>query len=509
MFRLHLLSVLVLSLSAQTSAQPSQLTPEERALVQAATPFLLRVTEGDSSDVTCSAGTGACGFLVTHTGSHQAITVSGLRSSTTYRVHPQNTCSVGDTDIPGFPYGFPKAYTTDASGVVTIPVETTADCLVIVGENIVNVASGANLQTAINTAIAGDTLLLAEGATFTGEFFLRAGTSNWVTIRGAGTGANITGNNNPGAIRTDLRAKYWYLENLDVRGLYTGTLIGLGSSNNDQDTMEKVPGWIVVDHVRVRGDAKLGGRTGITLHTSHTKIINSAITDQKGTHHSETKAIAGGNGPGPYYIADNLIQGAGINILFGGIDPPIIGLVPENIIITRNTISKPIEWHALGYNVKNLFELKNARFVRVTYNDFDGCWANPGNSNRGHCIWLKSVDQNVGGTYDCTLCEVRDVYIGYNKFTRIAGGPQVTRDGGEGTTPLPMRRVTFEHNLFEIDTSEFTNGPSVPVGGLATAGYNSVTKRLNADSKYKGVGVNCNGCDPGWDGTGGRPKEQP
>jgi hypothetical protein len=74
------------------------------------------------------------------------------------------------------------------------------------------------------------------------------------------------------------------------------------------------------------------------------------------------------------------------------------------------------------------------------------------------------VDQVVSGTYDCTLCEVRSVYVGYNRFTRVAGGPQIT-SVGEGVS-IPMSDVTFEQNFFSIDTTEFTGGPTQISSGV-------------------------------------------
>src|SRR4051812_44582867 len=58
----------------------------------------------------------------------------------------------------------------------------------------VSIPAGTDLQAALNTAQPGDVLMLAAGATFTGNFILpvKAGT-NVITIRSAGAAADLPG----------------------------------------------------------------------------------------------------------------------------------------------------------------------------------------------------------------------------------------------------------------------------------------------------------------------------
>jgi hypothetical protein len=131
-----------------------------------------------------------------------------------------------------------------------------------------------------------------------------------------------------------------------------------------------------------------------------------------------------------------------------------VGNVPTNITITRNTISKPLSWETEGWQVKNLIEMKNAIDVSITYNDFDGNWASTAGP-RGDFAWFKSTDQNVGGTYECTLCEVRDIYFGYNVVTNVAGGFNIHR-AAEGS-PVPTTNIVIEQNFIDINPGAFVN----------------------------------------------------
>jgi hypothetical protein len=470
MMRFSLWVVLLLSLSVQPSAQAYTITieaPSADALLtmleDLADQMRLRRRptpppvdpDPPGSDVNCSASAGACIFTVP--GPQTTSRVVQLHASLANQpviVKPDKFCDVGDTDIPGFPYGFPKKYTATAGAQVTVPIVALENCTIIAGETIVNVAGGGNLQTAIDNATPGTTVLLAQGATFTGQFTLRAGRTGWTTIRGAGTGANIVATGPDGAFPTEQTARYYYLDNLTVtQSQLSWDHIRLGTTNNSQNTLASVPEYFVMDRMKLHGNPATGGRRGASIQTGYTKFTNSEIKHIFGAG-IETHGIHFGNGPGPYFIADNLIEAAAINILAGGLDPPIIGMVPENIIVTRNTIRKDPVWQLdAGITVKNLIEWKTARHVVVSYNDFENMWASAA-APRGLSSWNKSVDQVVSGTYDCTLCEVRDVLYTHNRWLKVGGGPQVT-SVGEGT-PIPMSNIRFVHNFFEIDATLWT-----------------------------------------------------
>ncbi len=143
--------------------------------------------------------------------------------------------------------------------------------------------------------------------------------------------------------------------------------------------MESLPSELVLDRILIRGDAAKGQKRAIALNSGSTTIRNSYIADIK-AFGQESQAIAGWNGTGPYTIENNYLEAAGVNILFGGADPAIPDLVPSDIIIRRNHITKNVEWRGSTWTVKNLLELKNARRVLIEGNRLENCWtaAQPG-----------------------------------------------------------------------------------------------------------------------------------
>jgi hypothetical protein len=230
----------------------------------------------------------------------------------------------------------------------------------------------ASLQAAIDAAAPGDTILLRAGETFVGPFVLRrkASSSQWITIRSDAAdsqlpadGVRLVPSGKPGAntsrsllprligrggalkttpvVRTESGAARYLLRFLEVDGaanLGYETLIALGD-----DTTSLPASDIVIDRVYAHGDFHKGMKRGISLNSARTDILNSYISDIKSVG-SDSQAIAGYNGPGPFRIVNNYIEGAAENILFGGSDPAVTDLVPSNIEIRRNHLFKPLAW---------------------------------------------------------------------------------------------------------------------------------------------------------------------
>src|SRR5919206_261134 len=121
-------------------------------------------------------------------------------------------------------------------------------------------------------------------------------------------------------------------------------------------------------------ELKTGGQT------IRAAVVDSYISDFKEVG-ADSQAIGGWNGPGPLKIANNYLEAAGENIMFGGADPKIADLVPSDIEIVRNDLAKPLRWRkgdpsfeGVEWTVKNLFELKNARRVLVNGNLLEYNW---------------------------------------------------------------------------------------------------------------------------------------
>jgi hypothetical protein len=331
------------------------------------------------------------------------------------------------------------------------------------------VPAGGNLQQALNTAQPGDTIVLEAGATYIGNFVLPAklgGSSAFITIRSSASDDALPGPNSritpahapllpkiksPNvmpALATAPRAHHYRLMFLEFQaeGRGEGGIITLGEGGSGQTTLQAVPSDLVMDRVYVHGDPAFGQKFGISVNSASTTVINSHVSDIK-RQGQDAQAIVGTNGPGPFTIANNYLEASGENIMFGGADPGIPNLVPSDITITRNHMSKPVAWRSERWTVKNLFELKNARRVAVSDNLLEYNW--PGGQS-GFAI-LFTVRNQDGR---CPWCQVEQVVFERNVVRHVAAGISIL--GRDNNYPSQQTRdIVVRHNVFEIDNREW------------------------------------------------------
>jgi hypothetical protein len=326
-----------------------------------------------------------------------------------------------------------------SSTPVYLKVGLAAACIAMLTSSVqavtINVHAGDDLQAVLNAAQPGDVVLLDAGARFVGNFVLpvKAG-STYITIRSAAAdnllppaGRRITpsyaallpkivSDNAAPALRAAAGAHHWRLQFLEFPAtqLGAGEIVRLGEGASPQTSLSQVPYAIEVDRVYVHGDAVYGQKRGIALNSGTTTISNSYIAGIKSMG-QDSQAIGGWNGPGPYTIENNYLEAAGENFLLGGSDPAIPGLVTQNVTFRYNHLFKPMAWRAEGWQVKNLFELKNGRHVVVEYNVFENNWDN---AQPGYAILFTPRNQDGG----CPWCVVEDVTFQYNIVRNTPSG---------------------------------------------------------------------------------------
>lgn len=331
----------------------------------------------------------------------------------------------------------------------------------------INLSAGGNLQTAINTAQPGDVIVLQAGATFTGNFTLpKKATNGWITIRTSGvlppegtrvtpakaaTLARVMSPNSDAAFRTvpGVGVGFYRLTGLEITHSPTNRpdgyyrLILFGDGYGAETSFSQVPHDLVIDRSYVHGYAGIRLRTCVELNSARTAIIDSYIAECHGRN-EESYAIKGWNGPGPFKIVNNFLSGAGLNILFGGADPRITGLVPSDIEIRRNHLYKNPAWHGV-WSMKNIMTSKNAQRVLFEGNVFDGSWYDVA-GQPGYAMILKSSNEEGR----CTWCVTQDITLRYNKFMHSGAGVTVAADppGGAGRA-IPARRITIYQNVFD------------------------------------------------------------
>jgi hypothetical protein len=323
------------------------------------------------------------------------------------------------------------------------------------GQTLVAVNAGDNLQQALDQAQPGQTLQLQAGATFTGNFVLprKTGTA-YITVRTSSPDSSLPGlqgriglahepllptvrsTNGMPALRTAAGAHHWRIVGVRFTAGGNTDVIALGDGTNADRT--QVPTDIILDRVIVRG-VDTGVKRGVQLNSANTFVRNSYIGGIR-ISGQETHAIAGWNGPGPFVIENNYLEAAGIGILFGGATAAIGQLVPSDIVIRRNHITRPVSWRTGGWLVKNLLELKNARNVQIDGNLLEHNWAG-GQSGFAVVFTVRANGPNAPWT---TIEHVRFE----NNVVRHAGGG-VNILGYDDTAPSQQARdIVIRNNLF-------------------------------------------------------------
>ena len=372
---------------------------------------------------------------------------------------------------PTSPEPPPPATTTDTS-VVTAPLDPVPSSgpvelprvnldtrYVPPTGNTIVVPAGGSLQGAINAAQRGDVIELAAGATFTGNYTLPAKSgTGWITITTAtalppegtrvtpASAASFAKLRSPNAMPTIATASsgdasYYRLMGLDIGSSASMTYSLVQLSSSGITSVDQMPQWIILDRVYVHGTATQDIQRCVLLNSRSSAVVDSWLSDchLKGT---DAQAIVGWSAPGPYKIQNNHLEGSGENVMFGGADPGIAGVVPSDITIVGNHFYKPLSWKGV-WTVKNLFEIKNAQRVLVQGNVFENSWAD---GQVGFAIVMKSVNQSGR----CNWCVAQDITVRQNLIMNSTGGFNLAAGQNEsGGTFIPMNAVSITQNVFE------------------------------------------------------------
>jgi hypothetical protein len=342
----------------------------------------------------------------------------------------------------------------------------------------IHVAAGGDFQTALDRADPGDEIVLEAGATYTGNFILplKGASEGWITIRTsdtaglpkegvraeprhAGAMPKIVDPKGTGAISTALGAGRYRLVGLEITVSQSvenaWALVSLGSGGSDQSSREVVAHHLILDRVYVHGDPSHNCFRCVALNSASSAVIDSYLSDGHALGF-DAQAICGWNGPGPFKIVNNYLEGSGENVMFGGGDPAIPELVPADIEFRRNHCFKPLSWKVgdpsyagIPWTVKNLFELKNARRVLIEGNVFENNWVH---AQAGTGI-LFTVRNQGGNAPWSAVGDVRMV----NNLVRNTPTAFVVMGEDSPNRSQPSRRFLIRNNVFEgIERTAFT-----------------------------------------------------
>ncbi|HEY7910813.1 MAG TPA: PKD domain-containing protein, partial [Blastocatellia bacterium] len=257
----------------------------------------------------------------------------------------------------------------------------------------------------------------------------------------------ITGNSIE-AIKAQARAHHYRLIGIEFgiapNVTRISAIIQLGSGS--QTSLNDVPHDIIIDRCFIHGNPTADVRRGIALNSARTSIIDSHISDCHEVG-ADSQAICGWNGPGPFKIVNNYLEGAAENVMFGGGDPTIPGLVPSDIEFRRNHLFKPLSWRVGSpqyagkhWTIKNHFEIKNARRLLIDGNLFENNWKD---AQTGYSVVWKS--DNSSGSATWAVAE--DITFINNIVRHTAAGISIVGKDNNYESDQ-TKRILIQNNLF-------------------------------------------------------------
>ena len=376
----------------------------------------------------------------------------------------------------------------EASVDLTMPMQGTANCpsLTSGSDCIRQVPAGnaSSLQAALNASTCGDTVVLQAGSTYSGNFTVPniGSCSGWVVVESSNVSSLPSGTRvGPSSVSKMASlstATLGPVLQLPTAGIHNFRFIGLeiscatGVCDAPHDfmgglveitggspvTVAQTPNNIIIDRCYIHGTPTQNIRRGVGANGTNIGVVDSYVSE---IHESgaasggDSQTIEDWNGAGPLLIQNNYLEAASENILFGGADTTIPGLIPSDITIVGNYFYKDPSWRGkpAPYNwvIKDSLEFKSAQRVLVQGNVFAYCWVA---GQAGELIELTPRSQ--GGDSWATAADLTftDNLLEHASIGFIIGDS----DYVDVPTSQPPQRILVQNNVLTDITPSWSAG---------------------------------------------------
>ncbi|MBV9241394.1 MAG: right-handed parallel beta-helix repeat-containing protein [Acidobacteria bacterium] len=320
------------------------------------------------------------------------------------------------------------------------------------GGRVIKVPPGGNIQAALEQATSGDVVELQAGATYNGQVSLPSkALTDYVTIRSSRyselpdgkrvspadkdkMATIVAGMAGRAAVKASDGANHFRFVGIEFTASSVTFNYGVVVLGNEEKRPDRVPHDIEIDRSYIHPSGNTVARRGIALNSASTTIKNSYISGF-GFAEQETQGICGWSGTRDIKILNNYVEGGAENIMFGGSDIDNADLIPTNVEVRGNHLSKPKAW-ATTAAVKTLFEIKNAKNVTFAGNYLENNW-------KGSAFRITVRNQDGGSPFST----IEDVVVRDNVVKGSGDGINILgKDDAHAS--MTLRRLDIENNLF-------------------------------------------------------------
>jgi hypothetical protein len=262
--------------------------------------------------------------------------------------------------------------------------------------------------------------------------------------------ARIVTPNLMSALITEIGANHYRFSGVEITAVNTGaelnTIVRLGDNTTAQNSAATTANNLVFDRTYIHPPSTMWVRRCVMLNSASTAIVDSWLGDCH-SNSGDSQAIAGWNGPGPYLLQNNHLEGGHEVIVFGGGGSTVQNQSPSDITIRRNHIMRPASWKGV-WQAKNLIESKHARRVLIEGNVIENSWAD---AQVGFAFVMKSENQN----WDTPWTQTTDVTIRQNKIRNVGSVFNIAANPS-GAPAVPAARFVIADNVVEnVNVGQF------------------------------------------------------
>jgi len=372
------------------------------------------------------------------------------------------------------------------------------------------VNSASTFQLVLGLAQPGDTVVLNNSVTFSGNFILPAKTNPnhlWIYIESSGLsslpppGARVSPSDAPNMAKVTTPnvspaftlapgANHYRLVGLEIT---SNSNEGGNQQNNPPSnnftyclvcwipTIGSVePDSITVDRSYVHGSPTQDVGQGVQCNASNCAVIDSYFSDIHETT-LDSQAVLVFWSPGPIKIVDNYLSATTEDVMIGGAGGYNNPYVPSDIEIRANHFFKPLAWDSCGvggtipaggllangqtcpggvnnqWEEKNNLEFKSAQRVVVTGNVMENTWVSA-QTGSSVLFTIRTSQSGNNAVVDDILFQSNVLTNVDQGFSTLEQDDQCNAQDGypQCTNPGESRRIWIDNNLLFVRPSQDT-----------------------------------------------------